>query len=67
MAYTISVNKLKVGIDMITSAVSLGILVDSMQGTEIGDAKAKLGSEFVSMLSLMMEDIHDMDPLRALA
>lgn len=66
MATKISVNKLQAGIDIITSSLSLGVLLDSMEGTAVGDAKAKFGCEVVTMLGLLMEDIKDMDETRAL-
>ncbi len=66
MATKISVTKLQAGIDIITSSLSLGVLVDTMEDTAVGDAKAKLGSEFITMLGLLMDDIRDMDQTRAL-
>lgn len=66
MASTISVNKLKVGIDLITQTLSFGVLMDSIAGTPVGDAKAKLGTDVIMMLHLLMDDIRDMDPLKAL-
>lgn len=66
MAKTISVNKLQAGIDMIASTLAFGVLMDTMEGTAVGDAKAKLGSDFVTMLGLLMDDIREMDQTRAL-
>lgn len=66
MADKISVDKLQVGIDIITESVSFGVLVDSLDGTEVGEAKAKLGEQFILMLGLLMDDIRDMNQDRAL-
>lgn len=66
MASRISVDKLQVGINMISDSFRFGILMDAMADTAVGDAKAQLASEFITMLDLLMDDIRDMDQTRAL-
>ena len=66
MANTISVDKLQIGINMISDSFRFGVLMDAMADTEVGDAKAQLASEFLTMLDLLMDDIREMDQTRAL-
>jgi hypothetical protein len=66
MAKIISVGKLEVGINLIRDTLAFGVLMDTLAGTAVGDAKAKLASEFVTMLDLLMDDIKSMDSGRAL-